>query len=387
MNVVYTAPNRGHHYRYALALHRAGLLHKFVCGFSRFSPRAPFPEIGDKLARADGLQNVYLASLKLGAPKTWSDDLAYRAKIQQDRVSAQWLKKADVFLFYNGSGLYSCKKYHHTNLIKIVEAVNSHVDYQEQLLREEHLSQGLAWQPFHAKEKDRRMLEYEIADYILMPSEFVRKSFLAYGFPAEKLIKVPYGFNSYSGTVNSGSSTQLREPGAAFTILYVGSVSVRKGLRYLIDAFEQVRHPDKRLMIVGPKAMITGLEKVHIPQNVVFTGVLKGQELEDAYKQADVFCLPSIEEGLALVLGEALSYGIPVIATENTGASDILDDGHNGFIVPIRDAGAIAGKLNDLIVDEQLYRRIRNNALQKAQSLNGWEESGNLLAEALKTLI
>ncbi|MDB5148339.1 MAG: hypothetical protein JWQ57_2359, partial [Mucilaginibacter sp.] len=69
MKVIYTSPNRSHHYRYALALHQAGVLHKFVSGFSRWSPRAAFTEIGDKLVRSDKIQTIYLASLRFKAPK------------------------------------------------------------------------------------------------------------------------------------------------------------------------------------------------------------------------------------------------------------------------------------------------------------------------------
>ncbi|TRW24635.1 glycosyltransferase family 4 protein [Flavobacterium zepuense] len=385
MKVVYTAPNRGHHYRYASALHKEGMLYKFVSGFSRFSPRAPFPEIGNKLVRADILQNIYLASLKFGAPKFMSDALAYWAKKEQDRVSSRYLKDADVFVFYNGSGLYSCKKSKGKKVITVAEAVNSHVDYQERLLKEEHLNYNLPWTPFNVEEKKRRIQEYELADYILLPSEFVKKSFLEYGFPEDKLLKVPFGFNQLPAEAALGIKEANAD--AEFTILYVGSVSVRKGLRYLIEAFNEFNHPNKKLVIVGPKAKVTGLEGIIIPEGATFTGTLKGDELEKAYKSADVFCLPSIEEGLALVLGEAMSYGLPIIATENTGATDIIEDGKDGFIVPIRDSKAISNKLTNLAENKELYRTIKDNAINKAKTLNGWDETGNLLCTTLRRIV
>jgi starch synthase len=380
MKVIYTSPNRSHHYRYALMLHEAGVLHKFVSGFSRWSPRAAFDEIGNKLVRSDKIQTLYLASLRLKAPSAISRQLAYLAKIEQDNACIKYLDDADIFMYYNGSGLNASKKARLKGKIVIAEAVNSHVQYQENLMEEEYKSLNLEWQPFHNKEKARRIEEYHLADYILLPSNFVKRSFIEAGFPEHKLIRVPYGFNQLSGsTVNVEKKNDC-----GFTVLYVGSISVRKGLRYLIEAFSQLDHPNKKLIIVGPENNPNGISDLAIPEGVIFTGVLKGEQLEAAYKSASVFCLPSIEEGLALVLGEALSFGVPIIATENTGADDIITDGEEGFIVPIRNSKSILEKLQLLADDKATYEAMKTKAVKKASSLKGWDETGRLLVASLK---
>ena len=87
MLVTYTAPNRAHHYTYAMALARAGVLRRFVTGVSRFSPRSPLPELGSRLLRADHLQNIYLASMRLGWPSAVNEELTYLSKIWLDRCS------------------------------------------------------------------------------------------------------------------------------------------------------------------------------------------------------------------------------------------------------------------------------------------------------------
>lgn len=379
MKVTYTAPNRGHHYRYALALDKADILHKFVSGFSRFSPRAGLPELGEKLVRADVIQNVFLMSLKAKFPPSISSMFAYWAKVEQCKTSIQFLAESDIFLFYSGCGFEGCKVMQRFGKVAISEAVNSHVHYQEEILKEEYQLNNLNWQPFHQREKERRIAEYEMANYILLPSEFVMRSFIKLGFAPSKLIKVPYGFNK----LTSKEVEPKNYRGNEFTILYVGSISVRKGLRYLIEAFRAFNHPHKKLVIVGPESQPSGLQQIIIPNNVIFTGVLKGIELESAYRSATVFCLPSIEEGLALVLGEALSFGIPIIATENTGADDIITDGREGFIVPIRSSDSILEKLELLASNPSFYEEIRANAHQKAQSLNGWDQTGNILVSSL----
>lgn len=384
MKIVYTAPNRSHHYRYANSMYKAGVLHAFVSGFSRFSPRAAFPEIDGKLHRADKLQTIYLAALKMGFAKKITSELAYLAKKEQDWACRQFVKDSDIFLFYNGSGLSTCEYAKKHGNICIVEAVNSHVSYQEAILSNEYASLNLQWDPFHQREKERRLKEYDVADYILVPSDFVKNSFLEYGFSAQKIIKVPYGFNAFP------KQSQLldTEKSDDFTILYVGSISVRKGLRYLIEAFENFKHPKKKLVIVGPNvAGESGIKDIKIPAGVTFTGVLKGEALEQAYKKATVFCLPSIEEGLALVLGEALSFGIPIVATVNTGATDIITDGVEGFIVPIQDAASICNKFQNLADDNELYTKVKENAAAKAKTLKGWDISGELLVTSFQQVL
>ncbi|GAB3333777.1 hypothetical protein GCM10027299_41610 [Larkinella ripae] len=383
MKVVYTAPNRAHHYRYALAMFKADVLSSFISGLSRFSPFAKFDELGSKIHRADFLQTLYVASLKFGAPARISKYLAYWSKIEQDLACKKFIKSCDIFMFYNGSGLHSCRFAHNKGIITVVEAVNSHVQYQEDILQEEHRSLSLPWVPFNKKEKNRRIDEYKEADYILLPSEFVKNSFLELGFPEHKLLKVPYGFSPF---MNANTETASEEKSEDFTVLYVGSISVRKGLRYLLQAFEQLQHPRKKLIIVGPKTKLTGIDDLNIPPQVSFTGVLKGEALQKAYRSASVFCLPSIEEGLALVLGEALSYGLPIIATTNTGAADIISDGKEGFIVPIRDSNSIHEKLQFLADEKESYYTMKISAKEKSLQLNGWEETGQLLVSTLSQI-
>jgi starch synthase len=379
MKIVYTAPNRAHHYRYASVLDKENILAVFVSGFSRFSPRAKITEFKGKLFRVDFLQTIYLVSLKLGLSEKISSHLAFIAKKEQDFACRKFMNNADIFLFYNGSGLHTCQYANKKGLITIVEAVNSHVEYQEDLLKEEYQRLNIPWHPFHKAEKNRRLKEYQQADYILLPSEFVKRSFLDKGFPEEKLIKVPFGFDR----INLINLEKFQKKDTFFTVLFVGSISVRKGVRYLIDAFQKLDTPNKKLVIVGPRDRYSGIDDLQLTDDVVFTGILKGKELENAYLSADVFCLPSLEEGMALVQGEALSHGLPIITTTNSGGDDLINDGEEGFIVPIRDADAIFDKLTLLSNDLHLLTKMKLAARKKASTLNGWDECGQTLCSML----
>ncbi|WP_051621095.1 glycosyltransferase family 4 protein [Leeuwenhoekiella sp. MAR_2009_132] len=381
--VIYTAPNRAHHYIYAVGLEGQGLLYKFISGFSRLSKRSKIDLPKNKVERVDFLQSIYVLSLRFKLPYSISQFLSLMAKIEQDLRSGFYIEEADIFIYYNGCGLYSARKFKKKGGITIVEAVNSHVWYQEKLLEEEHLKLNLPFKKFNKLEVKRRIKEYQEADYILVPSQFVKDSFLENGFVEEKIIKVPFGFKAQDN-LNPGNKLKTSFP--SINILFVGSVSVRKGLRYLIKALDSLNDLNVNLTVVGPRSIYTGIEDLKLNSNIRFTGALKGAELEREFLNADLFCLPTIEEGLALVIGEALSYGLPVITTVNSGASEIMSEGREGFIVPIRDVSSLASKIKLLVLDEQLRSDMSENAFELAKTFKGWESTILNLNEKLSEI-
>jgi alpha-maltose-1-phosphate synthase len=145
-------------------------------------------------------------------------------------------------------------------------------------------------------------------------------------------------------------------------------------------------HPRKELWIVGPMLKPSGLEGISIPEGVSFRGVLKGQELQKAYQSASVFCLPSLEEGLALVLSEALGNGLPVVTTDHSGAEDLMTHDKEGVITGIRDPQALCSAFERAIQDPEWFERIRENARQRAIQLQNTPPSSGI-AETLRSII
>jgi starch synthase len=376
IQVTYNSPNRSHHYRYASALARTGCLRAFVSGFSRFSPRAALPDV--PMVHADHIQNLYLAALRFHAPARVSEELAYISKLWLDRRSLAPARQSDLFLFYSGAGLRTMRRLRGSKTVCVVEAVNSHVLVQKRIMDEENRTLGLPLTGFPPREVARRVREVENADAVVCPSHFVKDSFVSEGFPADRVHVVPYGI----------PPPEPVEPRAAddgtFRVLYVGQLSPRKGVRYLLDAFTRLRHPKKELVLVGPRSQPSGLEGVPIPDGVRFAGVLKGAELARAYRDASVFVLPTLEEGLALVLGESLAHGTPVIATVNSGGADLFTDGTEGFLVPIRDPEALAQRMQLLADDPALRAQMSQAALARLHKLGGWDRAEQLLVETLK---
>jgi glycosyltransferase involved in cell wall biosynthesis len=383
MKVLYCSPNKSHHYGYAGELQQAGMLHAFVSGFPRLAKKARFPDPSANLIRADQVQALYLASLRAGLPRGITGELAHISKVWIDRSCRSSLPGADLFLFYNGCGLQTARRAKECGILTMVEAVNSHVLAQEAMIKEEHLRIGIPWRRFHRRETQRRILEYTEADRILVPSEFVRRSFMEHGIPSQKIVKVPY--RSGSHTPSGNISPSCTDPDAPFRILFVGTISPRKGVRYLIEAFRQFEHPRKELWLVGPIASPSGLEGILIPSGVHFKGVLKGEALEHAYRNASLFCLPTLEEGLALVLAEALAHGLPVVTTRNSGAEDLFEHGECGVMTEIRDADAMRACFERCVEDPEWFRGLKRKATRRGSDLACLSSQKSLLVEALCT--
>ena len=374
MKVTYTAPNRSHHYPYAKQLHQRGHLHRFVSGFSRLSPRAALPELNGHVNRHDFIQTLSLASSRLRLPDPVTNYLRYQSDKRLDAVSYGPARESDVFMFYRTEGFRTARRLRQEGVpvVSVMEEVNSHVAAADAILREEYQRLGMKEAYPREYDFDLRLEAYDTADYILTPSEFVRRSFIERGVAPEKLLKVNFGFQTFSALQQA---PRVADDGT-FRMLYVGQLHFRKGLRYALQAFNRLQHPKKEFIIVGPKTTHTGLENERIPSGVRFTGVLKGDELAEAYRNASVFVLPSLEEGLALVQGEALSFGIPLLITTNTGGEDLITHGQEGFIVPPADADALTEALQQLADEPQLRAAMSDRALEATQRLGSWDAAG-----------
>jgi glycosyltransferase involved in cell wall biosynthesis len=215
----------------------------------------------------------------------------------------------------------------------------------------------------------REEQEYAQANAITVPSRFARDSFVESGVDPAKLQVIPYG-------VDLEHFKPAAPRDAEFRVLFVGQLGVRKGIGYLLDGFRRAALPGARLVFVGsPGAETKALLRGNL-DSVEFTGALSREQVAVQMSRASVMVLPSIEEGLAMVQAQALACGCPVIATVNSGAGDLFDDGKEGFIVPIRDPDAIAAKLTLLYRDRDLLHSMSGAGRQRMERNGGWDRYG-----------
>jgi phosphatidylinositol alpha-mannosyltransferase len=163
----------------------------------------------------------------------------------------------------------------------------------------------------------------------------------------------------------------------AFNVLFVGRMDKRKGLKYLFHAISSLSSQvDRRirLIIVGDD----GLRRRLLPRlpasvDVVFTGVIPNHLLPRYFASGDVFCSPATDrESFGIVLLEAMASGVPVIGTGIPGYLTILRDRWNSIVVPPRDSASLSVAIRDLMTDEPLRRKLRNNALSFVRTYD-WE--------------
>jgi glycosyltransferase involved in cell wall biosynthesis len=207
----------------------------------------------------------------------------------------------------------------------------------------------------------RREREWALADRVVVNSEFSRQALLRQGVPAEKLAVIPLCYEANAETLKS--ETGNRKPGQPLRVLFLGQVILRKGIQYLIEAAKMLEKESIRFEIVGAVG-ISQTAVASAPQNMIFHGRSTRDKVDDWYGRADVFVLPTLSDGFAITQLEAMAHGLPVIATPCCG--EVIGDGVDGFVVPARDAEALARTFRRYLAEPDLLRCQSAAALLKA---------------------
>lgn len=190
---------------------------------------------------------------------------------------------------------------------------------------------------------ERKTRELELADIVVGPGRFVMDSIPAWASD-KQTIMAPFGSPVLPSVASLPKTSDAKER-RPLRVLFAGSMGQRKGLGDLFEAVKLLNHPDLELVVMG--SLLSPIE-FYRSQYAGFTyeaGRPHDQVLA-LMRSCDVFCLPSIVEGRALVMQEAMSQGLPLIITPNTGGADLIQEGKTGFLVPIRSPKAIAEKLS-----------------------------------------
>jgi glycosyltransferase involved in cell wall biosynthesis len=203
----------------------------------------------------------------------------------------------------------------------------------------------------------RRDLEvWNLADVVLVASDFVRQSMKRVGYTADRVALVPYGVDESWFDI-----TPRPVPGR---VLFVGTVCLRKGNHYLAEACRMLkdRGVQAEFRVVGPSDPQELASPLFEGPNYV--GQVPRDQVRDEFAQADIFVLPTISESFGLVHLEAMACGVPVVTTPNCGS--VVRDGMDGYIVPVRDAGALAARIEQLIKNRTLRADMGRNAKERA---------------------
>lgn len=175
-------------------------------------------------------------------------------------------------------------------------------------------------------------------------------------------------------------------------ILFVGRLDERKGIFYLLKAFDDIsKSYSCRLIIAGDGPEKKAAEQwvsENKAKNIHFLGYVENDRLPDIYRSADIFCSPATHgESFGVVLLEAMATGLPVVAFANKGYKEVMGDSNLGeFLVPPRDLKSLTSKLRCLVEDENLRQKLKQKGLEKAQRYS-WKKIGPRILYVYKSML
>jgi len=229
------------------------------------------------------------------------------------------------------------------------------------------------WMPL----SDREHEEWNLADLIVCGSQFVADGIRNAGGPADKCTVVPYGvdIDRFRLPVRQWHDGPLH-------VLFAGTIQLRKGIQYLMQAAGNLNPAEIRVRAAGP-VRVSPEAQTRLEEHIELAGPSSRFSIQEEYAWAHVLVLPSLSEGSANVCYEALASGLPVITTPNAGS--VVRDGREGYIVPVRSAEAIAQRLQILMDDRDLLQQMSANAIQRAKQYDMTSYAQRLL-EVIKAM-
>ncbi|HFA48637.1 MAG TPA: glycosyltransferase family 1 protein [Bacteroidetes bacterium] len=299
-------------------------------------------------------------------------------------VAKQIANKKDynIFIGWSGMSLQALRAAKANGKTIILERGSAHIQYQNNILKDEYRRFGSDFK-IDPKTIEKELAEYEEADYISIPSSFAKQSFLEHGVAENKLIVNPYGTSSFFQKEKTG---EKKRP---FRVLYLGSLIIRKGMYYLFEALKQIKIPDTKLeawFIGKVDNEIKPLVEKYAQPNWTFFGHVNHYDLARYISACDVAVVPSLEDGYGMVVPQMLACGVPVISSANTGGKDTIEEGKNGFIIPIRDPEAIAEKIRLLYGDRSRLEEMKSAALHSKRENLSWDSYGERYAGFINSI-
>lgn len=279
-------------------------------------------------------------------------------------VGVRGLEGAEIIWGFNGASLELFRLARAQGMRCILEQTILPVVLTRRLLEEE-VTRWPGWEPGESDSMpepakvsiEREYQEWELADRIVAGSDFVRSGMVELGVPESKISVVPYGVDPFQfPVVPPNQEFAGRRPLRA---LFAGRVGLRKGVPDLLHALDLLPQGSVELRLAGD----IGLARHKLEpwrERVQLLGAVPRQGMSELFRWADVFVLPTVVEGSAMVVYEALMSGVPVVTTPHAGS--LVRDGRDGFVVPVRDPKALAQAIGRYVQEPGLLAEHRASA-------------------------
>lgn len=307
-------------------------------------------------------------------------EIGYYVSSLFDRQVSEIIDDCDIFTGWSGFSLFTIRKIRKSFAAKtIVERGSAHIEFSRDILLKEQERLGLEIELPSPHMIEKELEEYKQADYISVLSTFSKQTFLDKGFPPEKILMNPLG-------VDIETFSPLPKYDNIFRIIFVG-MRLEKGLQYLLQALEELKLKKIELWLIGKLGFdIKPILNRH-RGSFKYIGAIPHTELRRYYSQGSVFVLPSLEEGFALSLLEAMACGIPVICSDNTGGKLAVREGIDGFIVPTRDVEALKEKIAYLYQHPDVCKEMGRQTRQRVKDNFTLNHYGERIIDTYKNIV
>lgn len=300
-------------------------------------------------------------------------------------IHAMWCAKelegCDVFIGWSGSSLETIKRAKAMGKISILERGSTHYSFQVGVLQNECERLNIRSPRVNKKLWQRELEEYELCDYISVPTDFVKNTFTDRGIASSKILVNPYG-------VNLDNFSKKAKSDNTFRVVFVGQASIRKGFHLLLDAFNQLDLPNSELLHVGLVSKeVRRFTKGLNSSKIKFIGHVPQNKLIDLYAQGSVFVMPSLEEGLAMVQIQAMACGLPLLCTENSGGGMVIEHGREGLIMDAGSVDSIKQALTMMYENPEKLSLMGAAAEEKVKNGYKWQDYGDRYVENINLLL
>lgn len=220
----------------------------------------------------------------------------------------------------------------------------------------------------------RRCAEIALADMIIANSEVTKRSHIRAGANPNKIVSVPLAApRAIREIVKPATDTDR-----PLSVIWAGSLILRKGAHYFLDAWRTLAAMNAaRARVYGSIGLPERVLRP-VPNGIELKGSVPQPELFAAFESADILVFPTLADGFGLVVTEAFSRGLPVITTDKAGASDLVEHGCNGLVIPAADSVALANTLRWCLDNREALYRMRFRALETARRWQ-WSDYRRLL--------
>ncbi|WP_089698212.1 glycosyltransferase family 4 protein [Candidatus Pelagibacter communis] len=357
-------PGKFHHFEVARELHKMEMLNKIICGYPWFKLKnSGVPK--EKIVSVS--LNTILSRFLNGG---WLKDNLNISQFKKiDNITKKYFNNNNIYLGLSGSSLNSGIEAKKRNIFYICERSSTHIYHQNNILMDEYKKLKINYKPINKWFIERELREYDEADLILVPSNFVKNTFLEKGI--KKIEVLNFGVDT-----TKFYPINIKSEDDYFNIIFVGQLSVRKGLHYLFEILKKLGNKKIKLHIVGTETSDTKFLKKLIDSdfqdNVVFYGHQNHEKLNILFNKASLFVLPSIEEGMAIVTLQSIASGCPVVVTENTGSKEFIEKYNCGKVISRDKISSLADVILELMEDKNKLKDLKENT-KKATNYN-WAE-------------